>query len=261
MKSSKKVFIIVNILFFTLCSLYVSAQQYGMQSGSMQISMPQVNQLQIEISGPLTWQDQAGSGFLLCNLLPGDYWVKIYLPSKRGATYLVNQIVSVQPGRRTNIKLGYGNLVNVSYTVDPNSIILYTVAAVPPIPPSTPGHPGHTGHPTHTPTPPPPPAHPTPAPHPVYAMNDHDFNNLRNEVQRTSFSQDKLNLLHTASDYNYFTSNQLGQLLKLFSMDNDKLKCAQIIVPRVIDYENLYLQANQFTFSSTKNEYLELIRR
>ncbi len=248
MKAAKKLSLMVSLLIFFLLSNPISAQQYvGMQSGSLQISAQQGRQFDLEISGAIFLQEQVDGGYLLANLHPGDYTLRISIQGRgRYPTHPIHQIVQVRPGQRTHIQIYANNQIATSYSLDRNATMLYTMQIVQPAPPVV--------QPT-------PPVHHTPPAPQIRPMSSRDFSDLEREVQEESFSSDKLKLLRNASEYHRFTSDQLGRLLKLFSHDSDRLKCAQIIVPRIVDPENLYLQAGQFSFSSTKNEYLDLIRR
>lgn len=85
-------------------------------------------------------------------------------------------------------------------------------------------------------------------------MNDKDFQQFYNDVKRTPFKDDQLELLATGTIHNHFTSQQCVQLMAIYAFDDDKLKVVEIIAPRIVDRENYMNVMNSFTFSSSRDK-------
>jgi hypothetical protein len=107
--------------------------------------------------------------------------------------------------------------------------------------------------------------HPTvviPVPPVVSVVNPVDFNKIYNAVKVEKFSDTKMQTLQILADYNtFFTTEQVKQLALLFSHDNDKLECVKYLLNKVVDTNNLPLLKDVFSFASTKDEYLEFLRK
>ena len=98
-----------------------------------------------------------------------------------------------------------------------------------------------------------------PMPQPV---PDFEFNKLYNAIQNENFSDTKMRMLRTSSNfYEYFSSDQVKRLAALFTSDADKLECVKYLVPKVLDIQNLPYIQDVFTFKSTKDDYLRFLNR
>ena len=93
------------------------------------------------------------------------------------------------------------------------------------------------------------------------AMSQSAFQSLYNSIKNEAFADDKLAVIKTAARRNKFIVSQLTALLDLFSFEDDKIKCVQIIYPKVIDKENAHEILNHFTYSSDKQKVEKIINR
>jgi hypothetical protein len=91
------------------------------------------------------------------------------------------------------------------------------------------------------------------------SMNQTDFMQLRNSIDRGSFESTKLNIFKQALAYNYFTTGQIRELMSLFSFENSKLEVAKLAYPKTVDPQNYYALNNEFSFSSSVDELGDFI--
>lgn len=220
------------VLIFSALSAHDAVAQRSIVSGSIRLTVQRPDVMQIEVSGALVFNETVQGGFLLGNLFPGDYWVKISVvqPNRRPAVSVFNQNVRIQPGQCATIRIDAANRVSVNYAADHNSVPLCT----------------NGGDYRHEPI--------------LYPISDADLDRMLVEIKRNSMDNGKLKALEAPAQHYYFLSDQMGRIMSVFSFDDNKLKCAKMLIPKVLDPERLYLQANVFTFSSNRNTYLNLIR-
>ena len=93
------------------------------------------------------------------------------------------------------------------------------------------------------------------------AMSESAFATLYDNVNNEAFADDKLSVIRSASKRNNFTVAQVKRILSLFSFENDKIKCVEIMYPKVVDKENAHQILSSFTYSSDKEEVEKIINR
>ena len=93
----------------------------------------------------------------------------------------------------------------------------------------------------------------------VTPMDPASFSSLLDELEDEDFSDNKLDILKTAVKTNYFTVDQLCQIMDKFDMDDDKVKAVRIIYPHVIDPENSHKLLPKVTFSDSKKKIRGII--
>lgn len=227
----KKYSLILILLTFAVTGSFAQRPVAG---GSIQLVSQRTDVLQVEISGLQLFKESMTGGLLLCNLLPGEYRMKVSATqrSRRNMGYIVDQNLRVQPGQRIIVSIAANNRVTISYAPEPNSIMLCV-----------------DGRDRHEPQPP-----------MVHAISDDNLNRMLVELKRYAFDDDKQNMLDASALHHFYLSEQLGKIMTTFRSDESRLKCAKTLLPHVLDPENLYLQANVFTFNSGRDAYLNLIR-
>ncbi len=102
------------------------------------------------------------------------------------------------------------------------------------------------------PTPPPPP----PAP---VAMDNVSFGDALRTIKSSSWDDTKLSTAKTIANTNYFTTDQIMTICKLFSWDDSKLDFAKFAYTRCVDYNNYYKVATVFSWESNRkalNDYI-----
>lgn len=97
-------------------------------------------------------------------------------------------------------------------------------------------------------TDPQPPSMPAPV-----AMNDRDFGSLTAQIARAPFADDKLGLVQTAAQTNFFTVAQVVAMMKLASFDDTRVEIAVACAPRVLDGDRWFEVYGALTFSTSRD--------
>lgn len=90
-------------------------------------------------------------------------------------------------------------------------------------------------------------------------MSDENFAILTRIVKKTSFDENKTDILRVACMGNRFTCEQCASLLSHFSFDDKRLVALKILLPCLVNKEDLSGIIKKFTFSSGKDKALELL--
>lgn len=114
--------------------------------------------------------------------------------------------------------------------------------------------------------PPMPPPIPTPPQSPPYVgpapMRGIAFADLLARMQRLSFGDEKVGLARdAASSGNYFTCEQVSQLMKSSAFADEQVKIAAALYPRVVDPQNFVQLTSTLTFDSDRDKLRQLVGR
>ena len=82
-------------------------------------------------------------------------------------------------------------------------------------------------------------------------MHQDDFNQLLGVIESKSFESTKQQIALGAISNSYFTSEQIRQMLNVFTFESTKIEVAKNAYDRVIDPEKFYVVYNSFTFESS----------
>jgi len=223
-----KILVLLAVSLFTVSEI---GAQATVSSGSIQLVSQRSEILHFEIDGLLSFRESVIGGILLSNLYPGEYRIRIsgVQGGRHNTPHIVDKMVQVLSGQRVIINVASGNRISTSSVLDNNSVPLCVAWREPLV---------------------------------VHPISEADFNRLFGELNsnRYPFDRDKLALLEASAIFHFFTSEQLGRIMTVFISDDVKLQCARLLIPQVIDPENLYLQARVFSFSNRRNAFLDLIR-
>ena len=85
------------------------------------------------------------------------------------------------------------------------------------------------------------------------------FERLLQQLEDASFADDQLSLLKTAATHNTFTAHQAQRILEVFDFEEDRLKAAEILAPRIVDRENLHRLYEAFEFSGSREKLQEIL--
>ena len=226
-----------------VCCLFMfflpaNAQQ-SVKSGSLQIINPVNETVQVEITGPQFFNETFAGNIILSNLMPGEYTVKVYSSQVRGRqNSIVNQAIFINQGQRTIITVSR-NRVSVQTVYDENS--QYICMNIHPNVIAVPQNSPHFSD--------------------VQRMNEREFNQLYNSVEKAISDNNKFKIVSAATDHSMFSTSQIRQIMKLFTFEDGKLDCAKIMSKNATDRQNLYSLADEFTFSATKDKYLDYLKR
>lgn len=92
-------------------------------------------------------------------------------------------------------------------------------------------------------------------------MAEPDFNRAYNQLKDEHFDDSRLNLARTIAASNFFTTDQILLIDKLFSFSEGKLEFAKLAYSRCVDPQNYYLVVGGLTFDSDKQALNEFIQQ
>ncbi len=101
---------------------------------------------------------------------------------------------------------------------------------------------------------------PQPPPAPVYQpIAERELQRIMSAMSREPFGEDKMNVLEDAVGNNYFTVNQVLQVLPQFQFSKDRLQAVRVLWTRVLDRQNAFQLYNAFQFSNDKAELKRIL--
>ena len=124
------------------------------------------------------------------------------------------------------------------------------------------GHNNHHPVPQHPNNPTPaPPAQPQPQPQPVIvempvpqACSPEKFSQIKNMISQQAFEDDKMGVAKQASRNTFLSVNQIIEIARLFSFEDNRLEYLKFAYDHCIDRENYYLANSVLTYKSSKEE-------
>jgi hypothetical protein len=91
-------------------------------------------------------------------------------------------------------------------------------------------------------------------------MSDFDFNQAKENLRKEWFENTRVSTAKFIMDRNYFTSQQVKELLQLFTFENNKLDLAKYAYRKTMDRRNYYIVNDVFAFANSKDELARYIR-
>jgi hypothetical protein len=85
-------------------------------------------------------------------------------------------------------------------------------------------------------------------------MKKDDFKDLKSTINNMNFESTNLDLVKTAIDNNYFTSEQVRELLTYFTYEDNRLIVAKYAYKKVCDQKNFFKVYDAFNFESSVSE-------
>jgi hypothetical protein len=95
----------------------------------------------------------------------------------------------------------------------------------------------------------------------VTPMNSADFNDRLNAIKRTSFDKDRLEKSKQVFEDEVLSTNQVIEVVKVFSFDDSKLNFAKWAYKYTLDKKNYYKVEDHFSFGASKSELREYLRK
>ena len=92
------------------------------------------------------------------------------------------------------------------------------------------------------------------------AMNVNDFNRAKESLRKEWFENTRVSSAKQIIDQNYFTSQQVKEILLLFTFENNRLELAKHAYANTIDKNNYFIVNDAFTFKNNKDELARYIR-
>lgn len=85
-------------------------------------------------------------------------------------------------------------------------------------------------------------------------MKNDDFKDLKSSINNRNFESYNSAIVKTAIDNNYFTSEQVVELLRYFTFEDSKLDIAKYSYKKVCDTKNFFKVYDAFSFESSVTE-------
>lgn len=92
------------------------------------------------------------------------------------------------------------------------------------------------------------------------AISQYDFDQLVQKIRSQWFGNGKMNTAKDALNRNYFTTQQVRQVLDLFASENDKLELAKLAYRNTVDQRNYTQLYDVFVSQSSRDELDQYIR-
>ena len=92
------------------------------------------------------------------------------------------------------------------------------------------------------------------------SMNDRDFSQAKETLRKEWFENTRLTTAKQIIDGNYFTSQQVRDMLLLFTFENNRLDIAKYAYGKTVDKGNYFVVNDAFTFNNNKEKLSEYIR-
>lgn len=96
--------------------------------------------------------------------------------------------------------------------------------------------------------------------YPTKAINDREFDMVLDNISKERFESNMMKSATQIINTNYFTSQQVKELLQLFSFESNKLELAKLGYDKTVDQKNFYIVNEVFSFSSSKDELARYTR-
>nr|PJZ92183.1 hypothetical protein CH379_14575 [Leptospira ellisii] len=93
----------------------------------------------------------------------------------------------------------------------------------------------------------------------VYGMDSGSFNQLKDRIEREGFSDSKFSVIRSAAPRNTFTSDQVAEVMDLFSFSADKIKALSALRTRIEDPQNSYVIVERFNYDKDKKDAAGLL--
>lgn len=93
------------------------------------------------------------------------------------------------------------------------------------------------------------------------AMDARSFEMLKGALSRENFEKTRMEIAKNQIDRNNFSTMQVREMVLLFAFESNKLDLAKYAYSHTVDKNNYFQLYNVFSFSSSKDELAEYIRR
>ena len=91
-------------------------------------------------------------------------------------------------------------------------------------------------------------------------MSDREFNDVKDQITKEWLENNRLISAKTIMDKNNFTTQQVKELMLLFTFENNRLEVAKYAYRKTVDKQNYYQLNDALSFSSSKDELARFIR-
>jgi|CXWL01.1.fsa_nt_gi hypothetical protein len=91
-------------------------------------------------------------------------------------------------------------------------------------------------------------------------MSSRDFEQVKEQIRKEWFEVNRLTSAKVIMDKNNFTTQQVKELMLLFTFENNKLEVAKYAYRKTVDKQNYYQLNDALFFSSSKDDLARFIR-
>jgi hypothetical protein len=91
-------------------------------------------------------------------------------------------------------------------------------------------------------------------------MSDNEFNRVLDNISRERGENNMMKSATQIISTNSFTSEQVKEMLQLFSFENNKLDLAKLAYDKTVDQRNFYVVNDVFSYGNSKDELARYIR-
>lgn len=93
------------------------------------------------------------------------------------------------------------------------------------------------------------------------AMDMRSFDMLKDALRRENFENSRLAIAKQSVERNAFSAQQVKEMVNLFAFENNKLEFAKAAYANTIDKKNYFVIYDAFSFSRSKEELADFVRR
>jgi hypothetical protein len=90
-------------------------------------------------------------------------------------------------------------------------------------------------------------------------MNEENFNDLKSTINNMTFESSNINVLKTALDKNLVSVQQVKELMRYFTFEDNKLEIAKYAYKKTCDKQNYFKVYDSFNYSSSTDELKKYI--
>lgn len=91
-------------------------------------------------------------------------------------------------------------------------------------------------------------------------MSTREFNDVKEQIRKEWFENNRLLSVKHIVDKSYFTTEQVKELMLLFTFESNRLEVAKYAYCKTVDQRNYFRVNDALTFSSTKEELARFLR-
>lgn len=92
-------------------------------------------------------------------------------------------------------------------------------------------------------------------------MSSRDFEQVKEQIRKEWFENNRITSVKVVVDKNNFTTQQVKELMLLFTFENNKLEVAKYAYRKTVDKQNYYQLNDALFFNSSKDELTRFIRQ
>lgn len=92
-------------------------------------------------------------------------------------------------------------------------------------------------------------------------MSNRDFDLVKEQIRKEWFETNRITSAKVIIDKSNFTTQQVKELMLLFTFENNRLEIAKYAYRKTVDKQNYYLLDDALTFNSSRDDLARFIRQ